>query len=271
MNNTNHPIKPAIKWLSRAGYFALLVAALLLVLSPYIDLIGENIKSHTWIGIFCGVLASFVIHFSEVTEKFKKFNDQHTEKLKELDAKFQVLVDIRGQIKFLSLADAIRSATKNNKHIKDVRIYASTTVVIFQIIRDLKIHIDTCKVMIQTFSEDDPNPHSKKLNELCLDMEESWKELKDKGGIRNLDLIRYNRYPSEYVIIFDDYYLIHGRYTPSLSKHGSEYYEPTIFENQELASKRLIDEQIQWFDKTFNFFKNHTTQNKSEKTDNGIF
>jgi hypothetical protein len=144
-----------------------------------------------------------------------------------------------------------------NKKIENIRIYASTTEVILPIIRDLKLKADNCKVLLQIFEKDDPNPHSKELNDLCIRMTKAWEELKVKG-IKNLSVVRYNRYPTEYLVIVDDRYLIRGRYTPSdESEHGSDFSDPIIFSGKEAESKRYIDETISWFDTIFDYFNKH--------------
>ena len=246
-------------WISRAGYFVLALASLLLIISPYFDIIGKNISAHTWVGIFCGVLCGFIVYYESIASHLKADINIQKEKLIELSDRYAELVNLRNQIQHENLFEAIRIATGTNKSIRDLRIYASTTAVIFQIVRDLKLNIDDCKVMLQTFNPNSANPNSNQLNQKCIEMTDAWIELKDSGRINKLQVIRYDSYPTEYIIIIDNKYLIVGKYVPNdSSKHGSDYHEPVLYSNQETASKTLIDKNIKWYDNIFKYYSDLT-------------
>lgn len=235
------------KLFSIAGYIVLGTSSLILILSPFIDFLKDKIPTITLVGIFSGVISYFIEFFGQKAEKIETETAAIAKDIKNLMAQ-------QNQLDFMSLSSAIFLSVGDNKNIENIRIYASTTAVIHPIIRDLKLKVENCKILLQIFADDDPNPNSKELNELCAKMEKKWKEI---TGIKNLQVVRYNRYPTEYLVIFDDRYLIIGRYSPNdKSEHGSNYFDPIVFSGKELSSKRYIDETIVWYDSIFNYYSN---------------
>lgn len=235
------------KIFSISGYIVLGLSALILILSPFIDFFKNNLPTTTLVGVFSGVVSYFIGFFAQKAEKIEAANTSISNSLKNL-------AEQQNQLSFMSLNSAISLAVGENKSVENIRIYASTTEVILPIIRDLKLKADDCKILLQIFDKDDPNPNSDELNCLCCRMKKKWEELKGKG-IKNLSVVRYNRYPTEYLVIVDDRYLIRGRYLPNDgSEHGSDYFDPIVFSGKEIASKRYIDETIVWFDTIFNYF-----------------
>jgi len=239
------------KLFSICGYIVLGVASLVLILSPFIGFLEKiGIPTTTWVGIFSGVMCCFIVFFAQKTEKIETENVNISKNLKNL-------VEQQNQLSFKTLSEAISLAVGESKNIENLRIYASTTGIIHPIIKDLKLKIDNCKILLQIFKEDDPNPHSKYLNDFTIRMTHKWEELKG-NGIKNLSVVRYNRYPTEYLIIVDDRYLIRGSYTPDdKSEHGCKYFEPIVFSGKESISKEYIGKTINWFDEIFDYFSKH--------------
>jgi len=207
-----------------------------MLLWPYLGNKLGYVDKTTLVGAVVGIISGFVVYF---------------------DSRFSEILKWRREITHESLGDSIKGVFLQNRyHVNCLRIRAVTTEVILPMVRDIPCTIGECRILLHRFEEDGRIKHAAHLNSKVQDIIEGWRALEASGKIGQLTVKLYADMPHSYTMIFDDFAVINGLYTPNdVSPHGNDFHEPVVLINKSAEMGTLIKKYLSWFDSMFSYYR----------------
>src|SRR6185312_7753237 len=97
--------------------------------------------------------------------------------------------------------------------------------------------------------------HSAQLNDRGAEMERRWRALLHAGRIKSLEVVLYEDFPLDYVVVIDDLAVIPGVYVPNDdSTHGNDFLHPHVVINTGTISEIYVAKYRAWFDTWFTYW-----------------
>ncbi len=217
-------------------YLGLVVLVIVLCFWSTLVQFAPSLDTKRVVGIGVAVLAGFIFYFDKKLDQFKASATT---------------------VFHMDISDAIRKAIESKRgRVKVLRISAITSEVILPILRDVRIHIGECRIMLHRFDERGRIKDAGKLNGLVADLRSKWRELQRAGTIGQLKVVLYDDVPMKYVITFDADVALFGGYAPDdESPHGNDFREPYVLLASSVENERVILKENDWFDTYFAYWE----------------
>ena len=164
----------------------------------------------------------------------------------------RILSSPEGTIKRGSLGECIDAYIKDNTHLKELRVYATSSEAIQPLIGARNIHIKKCKILINLNMKDGKIDRSDRYNIRTLHLVDEWNQLQKDGRIDTLEIRNIASIPLSYEVIFDQKAILLGKYFVRKNvPAGVEFMDPFLIRGQSSETKELIGTYIVAFDKSF--------------------
>jgi hypothetical protein len=145
----------------------------------------------------------------------------------------------------LPLTDAIRACILGKHEINEMRIFAVTSATILSIIEGSKFSIGTCSILLPRFVTPVPATREAKTKTEVHDAVKSWKLLKKNGRIKTLQIRYYDKFPSHYCCVFDNFAVLLGTYT--YRRWDIQFSDALVIANNDPVQALVT----RWFDDVF--------------------
>jgi hypothetical protein len=212
--------------------FILILGIVLIVWPRLLSIL--KLETKTIIGITLAIGAGAIFYFDQKIEK--------------LSIKVH-------HFKLINLYEGIAQAFNCVKNPQKIRIFAFSTHVIEPIIRDLRMKLKVCEILIYSDNPNRPDGRSINISEDPLKYApiEEWIYLLKDGLIDKLDIRVHNLYPLIYFVVFDDKALLLGNYLIDDEKYPKcDYVQPCFMLDENLENKIFIKNYINIFNSLFN-------------------
>lgn len=225
-------------------WFLLFLALVLIILPFFKDaLLRDYLNIYQMVGIIMIVIVSVIFYY-----------DNKISQLNELCKKQASSWNI------VSITEAINLATEKKNKFKHIRIFASTTGdIVIPISHKIgNLEIEKCTILIRSEKSVLDKKQSTNITSRVNEVMYQWKELKDKGKIKELEIKKYDYIPPFYVMIFDNNILIKGLFfIDENSRTLLDKTDPFVIYNDTNNSHNLITYYQRWFDNIVNYTENY--------------
>ena len=127
-----------------------------------------------------------------------------------------------------TLTDAFAGATQTRKHIDHLRVYAASSQQVFTFVSNSTLSVDRCSLLIRGF----PPKHESVFARQVRGLADEWRKLAATGRIRELEILAYDYFPTDYEIVIDSEALIFGLFE----------YDPNEFSGVRLRAATLVED-----------------------------
>jgi hypothetical protein len=167
-------------------------------------------------GIITAVMGAIVLYFDE------RF--------------MQVIRGPSGVITHGTLGHCMDVVLKKHTYVHDMRIMATSSEVIENLIAGHGTRIGTCHLLLRRYP-DGPESYNRQVAHTIAE----WKGLKSSGHVGELDVALYESVPSEYQVILDDNAVIFGAYAYRPEEEAQAHFmSPSLVLNTSSEASALI-------------------------------
>jgi hypothetical protein len=147
-----------------------------------------------------------------------------------------------------TLADAFDRALRGRGRIGHLRVYAISSAQIYSFVSNSNLIVDRCSLLIQGFP---PEYESDFAHEVRL-VARNWHKLVDARRIKDLEILSYDYFPTDYEVMFDTDVLILGLFDYDADDYSKVALRAaTLIEGASPAAQTLITEFRDRFDGLF--------------------
>lgn len=167
------------------------------------------------------------------------------------DVLHKLLTARLGLFEHKNLNDAIVTACNTHPNVKHIRIFAVSSSLIQPILRSIGTKVDKCTILLYSIPNSSIDSASSEVkHEMNIEsVVRDWKHFRDDGFIRELFIWRYNFFPTEYYLVFDDRNIIVGHYLINENRAAKcDVQEPFTANDNSPEGKLLINKYINVFD-----------------------
>jgi hypothetical protein len=208
----------------RVQVASLALLAAILFFWPFFGSLSSLLDTEQIIGILAGVMAAVVMYFD--------------------DRISQVIRGPSGVISHGELGECVDEAFKGRKHVKRLRVMATSSEVIEALIASRSTDVGQCDLLLRRYP-DSPSSYNRRVDYVI----QEWRSLERGGRIGTVNIARYDSVPSEYQIIVDNDAIIFGAYAYSPHEPAeADFLPPSLMHNVSSEAGALIGRFIDAFD-----------------------
>jgi hypothetical protein len=214
------------------AYVVLFATALILTGWRYFAPYVPKIEPNQLFGIFIAITGVISLEFYKLLSSLRLSSIVH--------------------VQDVSISEGIRSGIGIHKAINHLRVWASTTEVILPNIRDCAATFDVCEVLIQNHCDSDDETKQTLIRQKVENATQTWKDLVQQGVIRKLVIKQFSFTPSQYMVIFEDRFVLVGLFVPSpLKAHAVDFINPFAIDSSTERGRDMIQRYTKQFDRLF--------------------
>lgn len=165
---------------------------------------------------------------------------------------FTSLVETNNPVLNMDLGYSIHDSLQNVVNVKRLRILAHSTSTIYNQMSEYlkKITVEKCEIILRKYSTPDfSGPMEIEEQEVIDRNIKYWKEVWNKGNIKELYIYQIEHELTEYQIIIDEQKVIAGIYYLDNELPSGIGYQNTIYVNSNNPKETLVGKFISRFDK----------------------